>query len=42
MFYAHDYVPFRQWWKIGAIVSLINLAIWSTVGFSWWKWLGIW
>ncbi|MBX5495998.1 MAG: DASS family sodium-coupled anion symporter [Bryobacteraceae bacterium] len=42
MFYAHDYVPFRQWWKIGAIVSLLNLAIWSTVGFSWWKWLGIW
>jgi DASS family divalent anion:Na+ symporter len=42
MFYAHDYVSFRMWWKVGFVVSLVNLAIWSTVGFGWWKLIGIW
>lgn len=42
MFFAQDYVSMRDWWKIGFLVSLINLAIWSTIGFAWWKVIGIW
>lgn len=42
MFYAQGYVPFGTWWRVGFIVSLATLAIWSTVGFAWWKFLGIW
>jgi DASS family divalent anion:Na+ symporter len=42
MFFAHDYVPLRTWWKVGAVVSVANIAIWSTIGFGWWKLLGIW
>jgi len=42
MFFAHEYVPLRTWWKVGFFVSLANIAIWSTVGFGWWKLLGIW
>ncbi len=42
MFFAHDYVPFRRWWYVGFVVSLANIAIWSTVGFAWWKLIGIW
>jgi DASS family divalent anion:Na+ symporter len=42
MFFAHDYVSMKLWWKIGFIVSLVNIAIWSTVGFWWWKLVGIW
>jgi DASS family divalent anion:Na+ symporter len=42
MFYAHEYVPFHTWWKVGAAVSVANIAIWSTVGFSWWRFLGYW
>ncbi len=42
MFYAADYVSFRKWWKVGFIASLANIAIWSTVGFAWWKLIGIW
>ncbi|MCS6951808.1 MAG: anion permease [Bryobacteraceae bacterium] len=42
MFFAHDYVSLRKWWVIGFAVSLVNLAIWSAVGFTWWKLLGIW
>ena len=42
MFFAHDYVPLRLWWRIGFVVSLANIAIWSTIGFGWWKAIGIW
>ena len=42
MFYALNYVPFQKWWKAGFIISLVNLTIWSTVGFAWWKLIGIW
>jgi DASS family divalent anion:Na+ symporter len=42
MFFAQDYVPMRDWWRIGLIVSFLNLAIWGTIGFVWWKFLGYW
>lgn len=42
MFFAHNYVPMRQWWKVGFVVSVVNLAIWGTIGFGWWKLIGIW
>jgi DASS family divalent anion:Na+ symporter len=42
MFFAHDYVTFKRWWYVGFVVSLANIAIWSTVGFAWWKLAGIW
>jgi DASS family divalent anion:Na+ symporter len=42
MFFAHEYVSLRDWWRIGFVVSLLNIAIWSTIGFGWWKLLGIW
>jgi DASS family divalent anion:Na+ symporter len=37
-----NYVSFRDWWRVGLIVSLLNLTIWLTVGFGWWKVLGYW
>jgi DASS family divalent anion:Na+ symporter len=42
MFYAHGYVPMATWWRVGAVVSVVNIAIWSTVGFAWWKLVGFW
>jgi len=42
MFYAQGYTSFRKWWGRGLLVSLVNLAIWSTVGFGWWKAIGVW
>ena len=42
MYYAQNYVSFRTWWSTGFIVSLFNIAIWSTVGFGWWKLIGLW
>jgi DASS family divalent anion:Na+ symporter len=42
MFYAHGYVSFRDWWKIGFLISVVNLAIWCSAGFLWWKIIGLW
>jgi DASS family divalent anion:Na+ symporter len=42
MFFAHGYVSLKKWWKVGFVVSLVNLTIWSTIGFAWWKLIGIW
>ena len=42
MFYADGYVMLKTWWTIGAIVSVVNIAIWSTAGFAWWKLIGVW
>lgn len=42
MFYAHGYLSFRQWWKVGFLASLVNLAIWCSAGFLWWRLIRIW
>jgi DASS family divalent anion:Na+ symporter len=42
MFFAHGYVPLGTWWRVGLVMSVVNLAIWSTIGFAWWKLLGMW
>jgi DASS family divalent anion:Na+ symporter len=42
MFFAHEYVSLGRWWKVGAVVSVVNIAVWSTVGFGWWKLIGLW
>ncbi|MBI3207946.1 MAG: DASS family sodium-coupled anion symporter [Candidatus Solibacter usitatus] len=42
MFFERNYVSMKDWWKVGAVISVVNLTVWSTVGFVWWKVLGIW
>jgi len=42
MFFAQDYVSLQRWWKVGLVASLANIAIWGTIGFAWWKLIGIW
>jgi DASS family divalent anion:Na+ symporter len=40
--FAQGYVEVSEWWRVGFYVSLANLAIWTTVGFAWWKLVGFW
>lgn len=40
--FAQGYVSIGDWWRIGLIVSLVNLFVWTTVGLAWWKALGYW
>ena len=42
LFFAQNYVSLRKWWGIGAVISVVNLLIWTTVGFGWWKLIGVW
>jgi len=42
IFYADGYVTLKMWWKVGAVVSVVNIAIWTTAGFAWWKLIGVW
>jgi DASS family divalent anion:Na+ symporter len=40
--FGAGYVRMRTWWKLGLIVSVPNILIWTTLGFLWWKILGLW
>lgn len=42
LLFGAGYVSIKDWWRIGLIISLINILIWSTVGLAWWKLLGYW
>lgn len=40
--FGAGFVPIGTWWKIGGIVSLINVLLWMLIGGAWWKFLGLW
>jgi len=40
--FSVGYVPQRTWWRVGLLLSLVNVAIWLTVGMLWWKITGLW
>ena len=40
--YSANYVTFGEWWRAGFVMTLVHLAVWLTIGFAWWKWLGYW
>lgn len=42
IYFGTGYVRQGTWWNIGLIASVINIAVWSTVGLGWWKLLGWW
>jgi DASS family divalent anion:Na+ symporter len=40
--FGAGYVSLGNWWKLGAIVSVVNVVIWLGLGGLWWKIIGIW
>jgi divalent anion:Na+ symporter, DASS family len=40
--FSAGYCSHGQWWKVGLIVSVVNLTIWTSVGLVWWKIIGLW
>jgi len=40
--FGSGYVEVGTWWRLGFVVSLVNLAIWLGVGGVWWRVLGLW
>jgi DASS family divalent anion:Na+ symporter len=42
IFFGAGYVDQRTWWKLGFIMSVVNMVIWIGLGGVWWKVLGLW
>ena len=42
IYFGAGYTTQRTWWLLGLITSLVTIAIWSLVGFAWWKLLRLW
>lgn len=40
--FGSNYVTLGEWWRAGFVMSVVNLAVWATVGGIWWKVLGYW
>lgn len=42
VYFGSAYVTLKDWWRMGAIISVINILIWVAVGPLWWKVIGLW
>lgn len=42
IYFGAGYTTQRLWWTVGLITSFVTILIWSIVGFTWWKILGLW
>lgn len=40
--FGSGYVTMGQWWRVGAIMCVIELLVFAVVGSIWWKLLGYW
>lgn len=42
IYFGSGYVSQANWWRLGLMISLPNILVWSVVGLLWWKLLGWW
>ena len=42
IFFGAGYVSQGTWWRLGFLISLLNIVLWLGVGMLWWKLLGWW
>jgi DASS family divalent anion:Na+ symporter len=42
IYFGSHYITQRDWWLYGFVVSVMSIAVFSTVGLVWWKLLGWW
>ena len=42
IFFGAGYVPQGTWWKIGFVMSVVNMIIFIGIGGLWWKVIGLW
>ena len=40
--FGSNYATLGEWWRVGFVMSVVNLAIWFYIGGLWWKFLGYW
>ncbi len=42
VFFGSGYLEMGAWWRLGGLLSVINILIWFIVGGLWWKVIGLW
>jgi DASS family divalent anion:Na+ symporter len=42
IYFGANYITQREWWRLGFIVSVATISIWSVFGLTWWRILGWW
>lgn len=42
VYFGAEYIKLKDWWRLGAILSVLNIAIWMLAGSAWWKFIGLW
>ena len=42
VFFGSGYVELGAWWQLGALISVINIIIWTVIGGLWWRVIGLW
>ncbi len=42
VYFSSGYVTLKEWWRLGAIMSIIHISVWLVIGLWWWKVIGIW
>lgn len=40
--YGAGYVSQGDWWRLGFIITTVNVVIWLVLGGAWWKVIGLW
>lgn len=40
--FGMGYVSVATWWKLGFVISVVNICIWMLIGGLWWKLLALW
>jgi divalent anion:Na+ symporter, DASS family len=40
--YGAGYVSMSDWWRLGFIITTVNVMIWLVIGGAWWKVIGLW
>jgi DASS family divalent anion:Na+ symporter len=42
IYFGAGYVKQSTWWKLGFLISLMNLVFWVAIGLLWWRVIGFW
>lgn len=42
IFFGAGYVSQPTWWKLGFVVSMVNLLIWAGAALTYWRLIGVW
>ena len=40
--FGAGYVTQGEWWKLGFIITTVNMVIWLGIGGAWWHVIGLW